>query len=393
MKKNSLKKRGFATGAAMTSVIASIMILGALMYAASTQLSLVRRSLQRTSSTLVAEAGIEHAMSTLTANWNASGGSGMLYEDPGVNTTSAGSFSYTISALNESKRLITATGTSPTGRSAQVVGLAEFISGDAVSLSRYALLAKAYIGFGGSSSIQTMPLNTHNADARTNGYITQGGSSAIDGTLFAVGTIAGMGYYPNQPNYAEINFPEETQIQDWEAEWRTQSQSAGRTYSASSLPASIVAPAYITGDVSLTGKKTLTITGSGFVFVQGSLNMNAQTVITNSATLVVRDSFTCNGQSYYTIPSSALIPPSGGITGTLINLYGDMQLNGGGEATGIIYCARGNMRVNGGAIYRGSLIAGGYIETIGSYTQYYSGDMNSNVNFPINLRLTKIVEP
>ena len=121
--------------------------------------------------------------------------------------------------------------------------------------------------------------------------------------------------------------------------------------------------------------------------------MNAQTVITNSATLVVRDSFTCNGQSYYNIPNAALIPPSGGFTGTLINLYGDMQLNGGGEATGIVYCARGNMRVNGGAIYRGSLIAGGYIETIGGYTQYYSGDMNSNVSFPVSLRLTKIVEP
>ena len=379
----------------MTAVLACFVVLGGLMFTAQTQLSMTRRSVYRTAATLVAEGGIEDALNTLSGNWNATTGGRTIYEDPGTNLSSAGTFSYTIQNLSQTKRLITSIGTGRMGQSATVVGVAEYNSGDAISLARYALLADQYVSFGGSSTVQTTPLNGHNADARTNGYISQGGSATIDGTLYAVGTISGSGYYANQPGYASVNFPDEEQLDSWESEWRTQSQSASRSYTTATMPSTITAPAYINGNVSLNGKATLTITGSGVVFIDGSLSLNSQTKITNSATLVVRDSFTCNGQAYYTIPAATLTPTeaSGLWTATLVNLYGDLQLNGGGDATGIIYSARGNMRVNGGADYRGSLIAGGRIETVGSYNQYYSGNMRSNITFPVSLRLTKIVEP
>ncbi|WP_395093182.1 hypothetical protein [Armatimonas sp.] len=333
-------------------------------------------------------------MFTLSNNWNATIGNDTIYEDPGTNLKLAGTFNYTINAIATSKRIIKATGTDWQGGNSTIVAQAEYISNDSASLTRYALLAKSYIGFGGNSSISTSPLNSHNADARTNGYISQGGSSSVDGTLFATGTISGSGYYLNQPGYSEIAFPTEDQLVDFETSWKAAAL-LGTTYNPNSFSnnQTIAAPAYINGNITLTGNKTLTITGSGVVYVNGSVDIKAQTRITNSATFIIRDTFTCNGQAYYTIPAGALTPSSGVFTATMISLNGDMQLNGGGDATGIVYCARGNMRVNGGAIYRGSLIAGGYIETVGTYDQIYPGTMSSNINFPIPLRLTKFAEP
>lgn len=388
MKKTS--RRGFTTGAVLLTITIGFLYLGSLMLAASTQINQTGRHMARTRATLIAEAGIDSSLITLTNNWNATTDAGTLYEDPGTNAISAGTYACTITVVDSAHRKVVSVGTEPSGKTATLVAI---VNKEDNFISKFAMLANQNININGTVNVATIPVDQHSARVHSNMNISFGSNSVVDGTLSAVGSVTGgSGYYANVPGADMVPFPDAEQIADWRSKWTVEAQSSGRTYvganifTGSKTSVTIQAPAWIEGDVSLNGAQKLTFTGDGVVWINGNLRLTANSVLTNGSLLVLNGNMSQAGQSLYQAGASTSATP------TLVAFTGDSDVAGGGVAQGVIYSVYGNLKVTGNSAFIGSLIAGMEIQATGTYNQYYPTNQSSRVAFLSPPHVEKLVE-
>lgn len=398
------RQRGVVTVATLVIATATLTITAALLTVTTSQLRQTQKQDDRLRAVLLAESGIDLALTHLKtdAAYEGTGASPVaLYKTPGAVASSLGAVSVSVTSAGTNLYRINATGTNPNGTSASVLAIIEGAKasiGD-VSLSRYALLAKGNISIGGTPDIKTLPLNQHNADTHSNGNVSMNGNPSTDGSVTTVGTQSYAGipstYGARTTGAAAIQFPTDSTLNTWESDWKSAAQ-AGATYNAASLlpgsnsKAKISTPCYIDGDLSMGSQQRLTITGTGTCYINGSVSITGQGALINSALLVIKNGLTQTGNGY------SANPLAGKKMATVVCLNNGFELRGTGANAGIVYAARGPVTVAGNTTFTGALVSGVGIDAQGNYTQYFPSGMASHIAFEqsaLPATVLRVVEP
>lgn len=173
----------------------------------------------------LAESGVDYTVEKLRANQDFPGETVTLYEDPSTKTRIQGTFTTVVSKIDSKTKKIVSTGTLPGGQTRQVIALAR-VSGGKVGAA--AILCNGDIRIGGNATVKTLPQDQHSADVYANKTIDQGGSSQVDGRLYAGETVVrGSGYYPNVNNAPLIVFPSPAEIETRRAAWEATAKTGG----------------------------------------------------------------------------------------------------------------------------------------------------------------------
>ncbi len=376
---------------ALLAFIAAMTMLGV----SQGQIRSSTRSQDRMMSVVLAEAGIDDAIAQISSFPEFAGRSGTIYEDPPTNTKKFGTYQTTITKIDDLKRKITSVGTNPNGTTGTVVAV---VTVDTRALGNAALMANGPINVGGTMYVNSLPLGLHISHVYANGNVAMGGASYVDGHLAAAGTVVGTAYYPSQSGVPPYPYPSTATTDKWRLEWIAAAKLGGTTNGNVSSSTTITAPRYINGSISLNNSETITINGPGVVYVDGNVNINAQAVLTNGATLVVSGTVTQGGQSVYKMVPGILPTPTMVVYGTGYGVTADViQLAGGsaGYNQGVVYAVNGSIKVAGGSTFVGALVAGGAGAQIGSnggYTHFFPENLASSVVFPTAATLAGVTE-
>lgn len=343
----------------------------------------------------LAEAGVDDALNNLTNNRNATSASGTMYEDNG-NSIVFGTYAAAITNTDSSgmNKKVISVGRNRNGTQRTVVALIKI---EARPLGSGAMMANGTISVSSNTNILTTPLNAHVADVYANSNVTLGGTGNVDGRLISAQTAYGTAYYPSVSNAPQLVFPDAAEISAMQTQWYTDSRSTNNIINVSTLFPSnksnvtVIAPAFINGDLTLQSGKTLNFTGNGFIYINGNLRLNSQATLNNGSTLVVGGSYNQNGQGMYRTTTGVIPAP------TLAVSTGDISLNGGASNSqwGVIYAVSGSVRVNGNAVFTGALVSGqqsGGIVATGTYDQYFPVDMASKITLPGPPYVTHVAE-
>jgi Tfp pilus assembly protein PilX len=390
------RPRGFVT---LTVLIFAMMLLFIGLLLVSNSLFEVKgatRSQNRIMALMVAEAGVDDAVAQISSNPDFAGRTVTLYEDPGTNARPNGRFTTAVVRASDTLRRVTSVGTSP-GQTAVTVVATVVI--DTRALGNAAIMANGPINIGGTLTVNSTPTqDLHISHVYGNGDVSMGGSSYVDGVLMSAGNVTGQAYFPSQSGVAAFPYPSTTQTDQWHAEWIA-AASAGGSVNTVRRSTTITAPKYINGDITLSGSDNVTLSGSGVIYVNGNVNLTAQSVLTNGVTLVVRGTFNQQGQSVYKITTGLTPTPTLVVYGTGSGATADVVgLTGGSLANqqGIIYAVNGNIKVAGGSVFVGALVAGGAgsgVNSTGNYAHWFPEGMAAPVKFPTAAQVQAIVEP
>jgi hypothetical protein len=386
-------QEGFATIAILSLVLVVTLTLLFMFNTSLTQLRMSRSGQNKATGLALAEAGVDDTVDQLRKDHGFAGPvSGALTTDTGANF---GSYNATISTTSDPYvRLVNSTGTNPDGSTQRVAAL---INLDMRPLGWAAILSNGDVNVNGGALVNSNPADLHISDVIANGNISMGGSSTVDGTLVAGGTTSGQGYFPSQTGQPTYPFPDSAEQTQMKADWVTQAMAGGQI-SGVNNSATITAPKYINGDINLSSYSTVTLNGSGVIYVNGNVKMTANSVLTNGVTLVVRGTVNQSGQSIYKItpgilptPTLVAIGTGASVNDTVISLTGGSLAN----QQGIIYAMNGSIKVAGGSLFVGELVAGqpgAQINVTGGYTQAFPSGMASAVKFPNGASTKSIVE-
>lgn len=361
-----------------------------------TQTQMARRSQEKNIALTLAESGLDDAVDQLRTTPTFTGTTTSLYENPPTNTGTLklGTVVTTVTDIAPSTytQKVVSVGTTTGGTSQTLVAV---VQAKPRSLGDAAQKSNTNITINGNPTLQTRPLNNHTADIQANGNISMGGSSSVDGTLYAAVSVSGTGYYPSVSGAPSQSFPSTAVTNAWKAAWLSQAQ-AGGTVSAPSSDATISAPRYINGSISLKSKDHVTFTGSGVIYVNGDISLTGQSIITSGVTLVVSGTFSQAGGSTYEITTGSSQTPTMVVYNTF-NQGTAVSLHGNSSATqqGVVYAISGDIDVAGNSTFVGALVAGGTgsIKSQGSFTQIFPVGMESPVQFPSTVAVTFVAEP
>ncbi len=377
---------------AVFAFVGAITLLGV----SQSQVRASTRSQDRMMGLVLAEAGIDDAVTQFTSNPDFTGNSGTLYEDPGTKTKVFGTYQTTVTTIDDLKRKITSTGTNPNGTSSQAIAI---ITIDTRALGSAAIMANGPIDVSGTMYVNSTPtLDLHISHVYANGNVAMGGSSFVDGYLAAAGTVVGTAYYPSESGVPPYPYPSAATTNKWRTEWIAAAQAGGTINNNVKTSTTITAPKYINGDITLNNSEAVVLTGPGVIYVNGNVNLTAQARLTNGATLVVSGTVTQGGQAVYTMTAGTLPTPTMVVYGTGYSATSDViQLAGGsvGNQQGIVYAVNGSIKVAGGSTFVGALVAGGagsHVSANGGYTHLFPENMASSVVFPTAASVTGITE-
>jgi len=268
-----------------------------------------------------------------------------------------------------------------------------------------AVTAAGNATFGGGSS--TTAATGSYANVYSNGIATTNSGSVIDGAIYVPTyepfntsvnpynlSVGNVGNNTLDQLPSPVNFSSSTTIAYWNTNWMAAAQSTGNTlngyHASNSQAGSIIAPAYVNGNIQLTGSSTLSLVrqtgavGPQVIYVNGSVSTSGSAGITNNGVIfVVTGDVNCTGTgvSYQTTDLS----DSG-----LISLAADksaMNLSGSGNATiGFVYAVNGDASLSGNGTIIGSLISGATdsnsVVFTGNALLSYPSGLTSNKLFP-----------
>lgn len=392
------KRAGFATIAVLILISLAVTAVIISTDMSLTQVRMAARSQNRQAARTLAEAGIEDAIEYLRYDRAFTGGTGSLYSDPPDNLSRFGDYRTTVTALDARTRKIVSVGNMPNGAATSLIAIVDLPK---KKLGDVPIRASRNVDISGSAGFSTLPGSLHLADIRSNGNIRLGSGSRIDGTLFAAGTVNGPDYEtgrvfaPSIASAPRTPFPTEAEMLSLKSDLRAAAQ-AGTHYSGINAGATITAPAYIAGDIDLSGDEVLTITGTGVVYVTGDIRLNGQSVLRNGATLAVGGAVVQADDSVYRIVSSAAPTP------TLIAFNEPHQIPGislsGGSPMrkqGVVVAVQGGIRFTPNAVFVGALLAGGTDGDIigtGDLLHLFPQNMQSSLEIPDSPKITFLGE-
>jgi hypothetical protein len=378
-------------------MVSSIALIGAatLISISRAQMKASAKSKDRMMGLVLAEAGVDDSVLQLSSDGDFVGRSSTIYEDPPYNTKVFGTYQTTVTKVDDTVRRVTAIGTNRNGSKVNVLAL---VTIDTRSLGSAAIMANGPINIGGTMFVNSIPTpDLHVSHIYANGDVSMGGSSFVDGALIAAGNVTGTAYYPSQSAAPLFPYPKTETTNQWRTAWIAAAQ-AGATIGAVKKTMTITAPTYINGDISLNSSESVTLNGSGVIYVNGSVNLTAQSVLTNGVTLVVAGTFTQAGQSMYKIHTGISPTPTLVVYGIGYGATADViSLTGGSldYQQGIVYAVNGSIKVAGGSTFVGALVAGGTgarISTNGGYNHYYPQNMDAPFKFPSAATVTALIE-
>lgn len=287
------------------------------------------------------------------------------------------------------------------------------------------------------SSRTTDATSNHGAGAMANGVISHKGSSyAVDGPLAAApnsysATLAAMGSSPNDYGgtvtqlAAPITFPDSATLSSWQDTWTQEAKESwtafptGHVLSSYSGGGTLTAPAYINGNLSISGALTVTpdtmaphpaaaYTGAPPVYVlyvHGNVTFaNGNSSLLNNGVMIIADGTVSVGKnSAYSVGTYPNNTPYKTASGSSLKGQPMYQSSGlisfsassnaitmGGNANanvGFVYAINGGITVAAAATYYGSLVSGQSGSTGGISLQagtlvYPQGLNSNNVGLP-----------
>ncbi|MES2463434.1 MAG: hypothetical protein V4671_22905, partial [Armatimonadota bacterium] len=362
---SSLRKRaGFVTMTVL--LIALICFVGAIAMVSGSlmQVQSSARSQDRMTGLLLAEAGVDDAVTQASSDIAFTGRTATVYEDPPTNSKKFGTFTTTITEISGDKRKITSIGTNTNGTTRQVVAI---ITAGEQALGGAAIMSKGSVDITGNADVNSVPTpNLGISHVYANTDIKMKGSSTVDGILMAAGIVfGGSGSKGTVENGTPVLYPDTVTTNKWRLDWITEAK-AGGTMGAVNKNDKITAPMFINGGINLGSKDKVELKGPGSIYVNGDIDLTAQTELLNGATLIVAGTFTQTGQSVYKVKTGTATPSTP--TPTMV-VYGSgygatsdvIKLTGGSLADqqGIVYAVNGSIKVAGNSMFVGSLVAGG----------------------------------
>ena len=398
MKRNrrtfAARRRGFTTVSALLLLSVAVGMVLVVSNASVQQVRLAGMSRDKQTALTIAEAGVEEAVDSFRADRNFRGKTEKLYTDAPAKTRYFGEFATTIVPIDKHQYKVLSTGTNPNGSKRGVVAIVEIPT---YKLGEAAIKASEEVLVKGSAQIGTQPGDLHIADIQSNGTISMGGSSGVDGTLYAVGTIdapdyqTGQVYAPSVTDAPPIIFPDAEEVAEMKAKLLAESRATGQTLPSVRRTLVIETPAYISGDLVLNNDETVVLSGNGTVFVTGDVRLNGQAVLVNEGTLAVGGTFHQSGGATYKVTPGVIPTP----TVAVFNERREdpaITLAGGAETIqqGVISAVRGGIKRSGGTVFAGALVAGGADGTVtveGNYQHLYPEKMYSRIEFPGEPRL------
>jgi len=266
----------------------------------------------------------------------------VVIKDATTDTAFAVGFSPGINSANRSARVI-------------VVDY-EFVLGDPHVFPTGAVIANGDVDFAVSPGTTTAPASGHSADIHTNGNFTAGGGgSDIDGDVSAAGTVSGANAHGSETSGASpVEFPAQAVTDAWQAELKSQALE-GPTLAA--LSGTVNAPAYLPSSLNAGCTCTVTLSGPGVIYIDGSLDLTGKiNLVNNGVTLVTADYFAMTGQSAYSVTGD---PAEAGLISFSDNKEA-VKISGLGDAftQGFVYAPNGGVKVSGNGAFVGAIIAG-----------------------------------
>lgn len=274
------------------------------------------------------------------------------------------------------------TGVSPDGTATSKVTALFATTGPHFTFPNGAIISNGPVTFGSSHSGTSDFSSNHSGNVYANGNVIIGKNSTVDGTVTVAPGFSVISTNPAVVTAPTVTpFPTAANLQQWQASWLKTAQS-GTTYMPASVPATVVAPAYISGD--LTSNVTI-IPKSGaasVVYVAGTIFGN----ITVSSDGITTDAVTivCTGPLAASTVSS-VNGPSGCTLVTLAAQTNAIALNNHTNMTGTFYAAYGGITLkNPSLTFDGTLIAGGTDPALGGTggVTFGNGGGNAVVGYP-----------
>lgn len=375
--KHKGSKRGSIAVICLALVCITVMVAAALATDGVARLAATRRNISHDQALCIAEAGADYGAAKAKADSNYVG------SNTPVNF-GGGTFTVTVGSAN-GIRTVTSVGRITGGTNATVkVGVAGS-NGAAMAFPNGAMVANGNISLSGQGNSYTTPSTQHQASAWANGDITLSGQAHLDGGAYAHGTVSLSGqsstYSGTQNNAPLVKFPTKAEHDAWQAQLSASAQAGTKPSGNITKNTTWASPVYINGDLTVSSKATLTITGGGVVFVNGNINLSGQTKIINSGQLVASGSISQSGQALYTI--------SGNVNqAALISFASNsnaISITGQGTANpfGVVYAANGGIKVSGQGDVSGALVAAGenglgQVNINGQGGIYYPADLLKN---------------
>jgi Tfp pilus assembly protein PilX len=396
MRKPTTTRRaaGFVTLTVLLILVLAFVGAVTLLGLSQAQVKMATNSQNRLTGLVLAEAGVDDAAARIASDLAFAGHSRTLYEDPPANTRPFGTFRTTVTRIDTLHRRVTSVGTNPNGTTMTAVAV---VTIEMTALGNAAIMANGQINVNGTMQVGSDPPDLHIAHVYANGNVSMGGSSYVDGYLAAAGVATGTAYYASRSGVTRWPYPDSELTTLWHAQWLAEAR-AGGTVNGVRRSMTITGPKFIDGDLTLNNDERVTLSGSGVVYVNGNVNLTAQSVLTNGVTLVVRGSFSQGGQAVYKIDPTVTPTPTLAVIGAGYGVSDDVvQLAGGSLADnqGIIYAVNGSIKVAGGSTFVGALVAGApgaQVTATGGYTQHYPEGLASSIQFPTGARVTGVTE-
>jgi hypothetical protein len=237
-------------------------------------------------------------------------------------------------------------------------------TGWTIGLPDGALVANGSIAMTGTTDTYTITYGMHRADAFTNQSFTGVGTAQVDGWIKAAGSVSLSGgagaYWDAIAGHPTFEVPDAAERMAFQQALLAEATGPGSTTISGDVTSSmtITAPAYITGDIRLGSSRTLTIDGSGTVYVAGSITLSAQASVLNGAgVLAAAGTITQTGQTEYNA--------TGDLREVGLVSFATAQkaitMVGGSESydQGVVWAVNGGIDMSGGASFTGALIATG----------------------------------
>lgn len=350
---------------------------------------------ERASALSLAEAGVDDTVDRLRAN-SAYNVTGAVTTVTNADGTTAGTFTVTTKHYPPNEVDIFSDGqtpgTAPIGQTSKVYARVH-ITGD----PRAAILSNGDVSMASAARVKTSPEGGGYAHVRANDDVTMAPDNFVDGRVSAVDSVSNVKcsdplFPKGQANAAPIPFPTQTEINAWKTQWISEATAGGTTTGLIETTRTITAPEYISGDIALKPSETLTITGSGTVYVTGNVLIRGKLVISPDVTLVVAGTFTMASASDASLASGS--STSGSDTGSRAslmvlstNLTSAISISAKAQcnAFSTLYAVNGGMDCYGGATVSGQLKAGGAGATVtlrGGFTLSYPSSMGRYVGNP-----------
>ena len=378
--------------------LTSLVLLGLGLYSLSVTASrLADRGYQKVQATALADAGMQALYAQIASTPPTGTSASPVWGTTDISATTLtsplsgrrnGTFSAQMASSSPSHSgglytfQVQGTGVSPDGTATSKVTALFATAGPHFTFPNGAIISNGSVTFGHSHTGTSDLSSNHSGNVYANGNVIIEKNSTVDGTV----TVA-PGFSVIGTNAAVVTaptvtpFPTAANLQQWQVSWLKTAQS-GTTYMPASVPATVVAPAYISGD--LTSNVTI-IPKSGtasVVYVAGTIFGN----ITVSSDGITTDAVTivCTGPLAASTVSS-VNGPSGCTLVTLAAQTDAISLNNHSDMTGTFYAAYGGITLkNPGMTFDGTLIAGGTDPALGGTggVTFGNGGGNAVVGYP-----------